>query len=261
MVQQQKKNVSKRKGKRTIKNKNERLIKIALIIVVAIFALIIYKIFDILVLSNDKYDLSGETYYQYFFGIQEEYSGKMDVVQKDDDTQLILENGKVIYLDSTPMYYKNVLGKMLFAKQMELVVPDVGNYKLNKFTNFYEENNTINIKKFNSSKSKKVDNGFVFDGNDLYFFLDDTVVTVGDTEYELSPLSYVIVNYRTNVEIYNYDKDEYTIIQDENSLKNDVIATNDAKNYTINLSLDSIKTEKSNQLLITSIDNLNEYDY
>ena len=68
MAQQQKKNVSKRKGKRTIKNKNERLIKIALIIVVAIFALIIYKIFDILVLSNDKYDLSGETYYQYFFG-------------------------------------------------------------------------------------------------------------------------------------------------------------------------------------------------
>ena len=73
--------------------------------------------------------------------------------------------------------------------------------------------------------------------------------------------AYVIVNYRTNVEIYNYDKDEYTIIQDENELKNDVLANNNAKNYTINLSLDSIKTENNNQLLITSIDNLSEYDY
>ena len=71
----------------------------------------------------------------------------------------------------------------------------------------------------------------------------------------------MIVNYRTNVEIYNYDKNEYTIIQDENALKNDIIAVNKAKNYSVNLSLDSMKTDKSNQLLITSIDNLNEYDY
>ena len=258
-MKQQRKNRSKRREKKL--NKNERTIKIALIIAVAIFAFVIYKIFDILVLSNEKYDLSGETYYQYFYGIMEEYSGKMDVVQRDDDVQLVLESGKVIYLDSTPMYYKNVLGKMLFAKDMELVVPDDGNYKLKKFTNVFEENNSIKVKKFNSSKARTVDNGFIFDGNDLYFFLDDTTVTVGGTEYELSPLSYVIVNYRTNVEIYNYDKDEYTIIQDENSLKTDVMAENKAKGYTINLSLDSMKTEKSNQLLITSISNLNEYDY
>ena len=185
----------------------------------------------------------------------------MEVVQRNDDIELVLENGKVIYLDSTPIYYKDTLGKMLFAKPMELVIPDVGNYKLSKFTNFYEENQTINVKKFNSSKAKSVNNGFVFDGNDLYFFLDETVVTVGGTDYELSPLSYAIVNYRSSVEIYNYDKDEYIIIQDENSLKNDVLAKSKSSNYTINMSLDSMKTEKSNQLLITSIDNLNEYDY
>ena len=211
MKQQPRKNVSKGKRRKENKNKSEKLVKIALIAAVVVFAFVIYKIFDILVLSNEKYDLSGETYYQYFYGIMEEYSGKMDVVQRNDDIQLVLENGKVIYLDSTPIYYKNVLGKMLFAKPMELVIPDVGNYKLSKFTNIYEENNTMQVKKFNSSKSKTINNGFIFDGNDLYFFLDDTVITIGDTEYELPPLSYVIVNYRTNVEIYNYDKNEYTI--------------------------------------------------
>lgn len=258
-MKQRKENRSKRRDKK--QNKNERTIKIALIVVCAIFALIIYKIFDILIFSNERYDLSGETYYQYFYGIMEEYSGKMDIVQRNDDVQLVLENGKVIYLDSTPMYYKNILGKMLFAKEMELVIPDEGNYKLRPFTNVFEENNSIKIKNFNSSKTKTIDNGFIFDGNDLYFFLDDTIITVGATEYELTPLSYVIVNYRSNVEIYNYDKDEYTIIQDENSLNSDVIAENKANGYIINLSLDSMKTEKSNQLLIASIGNLKEVEY
>ena len=159
MKQQPRKNVSKGKRRKENKNKSEKLVKIALIAAVVVFAFVIYKIFDILVLSNEKYDLSGETYYQYFYGIMEEYSGKMDVVQRNDDIQLVLENGKVIYLDSTPIYYKNVLGKMLFAKPMELVIPDVGNYKLSKFTNIYEENNTMQVKKFNSSKSKTIPSG------------------------------------------------------------------------------------------------------
>ena len=63
---------------------------------------------------------------------------------------------------------------------------------------------------------------------------------------------------KTNVEIYNYDTNEYTIIQDEESLKGDVTATNKSKNYIINMSLDSLKTDKSNQLLITNINNLNK---
>ena len=260
-MKQQSNKKTKTKGKKKKFNKNERLIKISLIIAVIVFAFIIYKIFDIVVLSNEKIDLSGETYYQYFYGIMDEYSGKMEVVQKDDDVQLILESGKKIYLDSTPIYYKNVLGKMVFAKEMELVIPDLGCYKLDKFTNVFKENKMMQIKKFNSSKAVAINNGFIFDGNDLYFFLDDVTLTVGNTEYELSPLSYAIVNYRSNVEFYNYDNDEYTIIQDENSLNSDVIANNKANNYSINLSLDSLKTDKNSQLLISNIGNLKGYEY
>ena len=65
-MKQQRKNGSKGKRRKS-SNKNERLIKIALIIVVIIFAFIVYKIFDILILSNERYDLSGGTYYQYFY--------------------------------------------------------------------------------------------------------------------------------------------------------------------------------------------------
>lgn len=256
MEQQPKRNPVNGKGV-----KKEKALKVAVIIVAILLALVIYKILDILVIKTERYDLSGQTYYQYFNGIEQEYSGKMDVVQKDDETQLILEDGQVVYLDSTPMYYKDILGKSLLPKEMELVVPDSATYKLNKFTNVIEENNKIKLKKLNSSKTKDIDNGFLFDGNDLYFFLDDTTITVGNKDYELPALSYAIVNYKTNVELYNYDTNEYTMIQDEESLKSDVTATNKSKNYTINMSLDSLKTDKSNQLLITNINNLREYDY
>ena len=256
MEQQPKRNPVNGKGV-----KKEKALRVAVIIVAILLALVIYKILDILVIKTERYDLSGQTYYQYFNGIEQEYSGKMDVVQKDDETQLILEDGQVVYLDSTPMYYKDILGKSLLPKEMELVVPDRGTYKLNKFTNVIEENNKIKLKKLNSSKTKDIDNGFLFDGNDLYFFLDDTTITVGNKDYELPALSYAIVNYKTNVELYNYDTNEYTMIQDEESLKSDVTATNKYKNYTINMSLDSLKTDKSNQLLITNINNLREYDY
>lgn len=257
-----------RKRKRTTKNKreftkNDRPIKIALTVAVIVFIFIIYKIFDTVILSNEKIDLSGEEYYQYFYGIMEEYSGNIEVVQDDEKIQLILKDNdnKVIYLDSTPIYYKNILGKVLFAKEMELVMPDKGIYKLSKFTNIIQENRNMYTKKFNKKETTALDNAFLFDGNDLYFFLEETVITVGETEFTVSPLSYVIVNYRQNVEIYDYEKDEYTIIQDENSLTADVLAENIARNYTINMSIDSLTTKQNNQLLITSINNLTEFDY
>ena len=105
-----KKNSKRRTSKKT--NKNERFIKIALVVIVIAFAFILYKIFDILVLSNERYDLSGTNYYQYFYGIMEEYSGKMEVVQRNDDIELVLENGKVIYLtfdDGPSKYTDNIL--------------------------------------------------------------------------------------------------------------------------------------------------------
>lgn len=260
MAQQRK---SRKKRREKVSGKNDRLLIIGLVIAGIVLIYIIYRIFAAVVLSNETYDLSGEYYYQYFYGIKEEYSGNMEVLQDEDTIQLILKDNdnKVIYLDSTPIYYENILGKVLFAPEMELVMPDVGNYKLSKFTNIIQENRQMYMKKFNKDEKTALGNAFLFDGNNLYFFLEETVITVGGTDYTVSPLSYAIVNYRQSVEIYDYNTNEYTIIQDEEALTADVVATNTARNYTINMSVDSLTTEKSNQLLLTNISNLTEFSY
>ena len=259
MAQRKEKKPSKRKIKKF--GSNDRVIRIALIAAIIAFIFIIYQIFSAIVSSQTKIDLSGGSYYQYFYGLRQEYSGAMDVQEVNGEIKLILEGGRTIYLDSTPMYYKEVLGKALFPKEVELVVPGGEIYKLDKFTNVIRENYSTKIKKFNKNNQAEVDGSFIYDGNDLYFFLETTTISMGETQYMVSPLSYAIVNYRTSIEIYDYDKDEYTIIDSGDALTVDVLATGISNKYTINMSVDSLSTSAGEQLLIKSMSNLKEYKY
>ena len=255
--------IKKSQSKRKIKKfgSNDKVIRIALVAVIIAFVFIIYQIFNAIVSSQTKINLSGESYYQYFAGIKQEYSGSMDVQQINDDIKLVLEGGKTVYLDSTPMYYTDVLGKALIPAQVELVMPTGEIYKLDKFTNIIRENYTSKIKKFNKNNQEEVNGSFLYDGNDMYFFLETTTITIGANQYVVSPLSYAIVNYRTSIEIYDYEKNDYITINDDESLKFDVLATGISNKYSINMSIDSLSTSKGEQLLIKSINDLKEYKY
>jgi len=252
-----------KKKKKNVKNetKNEITIKLGLIITLIIFLYIVYKIFNIAIFSKEKVDLSDENLYQYFYGMKEEYRGKKEIYETKDEIGLILENGSKVGLDSTPIYYEDVIGKVLFAKEMELVNIDGGNYRISRFTNIIQENNLTYAKKINKKNKKILDNAFIFDGKDLYFFLDEMQIKIGEQEYNLSPLSFAIIDYRNNIEFYNYETNEYTIINDEELVKIDVLATCNLHNYTINMSVDSVNSAKNSKLLISNISNLPELEY
>ena len=99
--------------------------------------------------------------------------------------------------------------------------------------------------------NRKLEDAFLYDGDSLYFFIENTTLTVNGLEYKLPPLSYANVKYKGYVEIYNYDTDEYEYIE---SVDTDVIAK--TNKYSINLSIDSVQCEGMEQLLITRIKNL-----
>jgi len=253
---------SKTRTKKDNENKNDLVVKIGIIIITVVFIAIIYKIFNIVILNNEKIDLSGETYYQYFQGLYEEYSGKMEIVTSNQNKQLLVEDGRVIYLYSTPIYYKDTLGKLILPNQMMLINTANGSIsKLEEYTNIIQNSKTMYAKKFKKENKKNIDNSVIFDGNDVYLFLEETTITIGKKKYKLSPLSYAIVNYRQNVEFYDYDKNEYIILDEDKVISSDVIATNKNKDYTMNLSIDSLSTGSSEQLLINNINDLNKLDY
>ena len=123
-------------------------------------------------------------------------------------------------------------------------------YKIKHFSNVFFDTETTYLER---NKNEALNNAFIYDGQDLYFFLETTTLKIGEEQYELSPLSYVICS-QEQVEIYQKDQDKYTII--ENKPKEVLAKTQD---YTINLNIDSIQNGEQQQLLIKSKDKLQNF--
>lgn len=222
----------------------------ALIVIIVIVIIIIGSLNSTTVESHD--------FYQWYSGQRVEYKGELTFTRKEGLTELKATDRKVT-LDSTPVYYSDENGKVIFPEDMAVVYPNNNGmmYRINHFADITEENGEIYLETNLATKTNKskLEKAFLYDGQDLYFFLERTSITVNGTTYEVSPLSYAIVRYKQSVEIYNYDKDEYQVI--------DTTETQDVKvvtdTYTINMSVDSLQTAEKEQLLIKGLSYLQEF--
>jgi hypothetical protein len=123
-------------------------------------------------------------------------------------------------------------------------------YKVNYFSTIYLDKDTAYV---SDGKFKKpLYNSFLYDGNDLYFFIEETKIKVLGKEYVLSPLSYVVVRYNDAIEVYDKSKETYQVIP----IGDDEIIAK-SKNYSINLSIDAINYNNKERLLIKKADFLN----
>ena len=159
-----------------------------------------------------------------------------------------------IQLDSTPIYYSDIENKAIFPENMEVVIPNENGqcYKINRFSNIYLKDNVIFLEYHN--RIKELSDSFIFDGSNLYFFITEAKLEIDDVIYEITPLSYVIANNKNSVEIYNKKEDKYTMIETANQA---IVTT---QNYSINVSLDTIKYGEKEQLLLHKFDDLKTID-
>lgn len=225
----------------------------ALIVIIVIVIIII-----IIIGSLNSTTVESHDFYQWYSGQRVEYKGELTFTRKEGLTELKATDRKVT-LDSTPVYYADENGKVIFPEDMAVVYPNNNGmmYRINHFADITEENGEIYLETNLATKTNKtkLEKAFLYDGQDLYFFLERTNITVNGTTYEVSPLSYAIVRYKQSVEIYNYEKDEYQVI--------DTTETQDAKvvtdTYTINMSVDSLQTAEKEQLLIKGLSYLQPF--
>lgn len=241
--------------------KNKKIIvNILIMIIGGGFLVGLYFIFNIFSNTGKEVKIIDEDLYQYFTGIKQEYSGKIEISEQENEDALKLEDGTTVLLDSTPMFYKNSY-KLILPEQMEAVYLNTGkSYKTEKYSFLNYQSEITYIQKDSNSNGRSLEKAFLYDGNDVYVFVEKTKLQVGENQYELSPLSYAIVTYRQSIDIYNYETDEYILIDDE-ELTKDVKATTDEGKYTINLSVDSVKSGESEKLLMKNIDSLEKLEY
>ncbi len=216
--------------KEFIKKKYNILIPAFLIIVILIAVILYAREY-----KNNRYAINENVnVYQYFSGNKMEYVAKIGRNRK----KVILNfesKDFAVNLDSTPVYVKDDKNiDVIFPKEMALVDPLKDKiYQVDALSELYVENNLtyLRLNRFN----KNFDHVFLYDGRDLYFFVDATTITIGDRKIDLSAMSYVSCSYLNMFEYYDRESDTY-----------ETISLNDEKVYvendymTIDVSLDKV---------------------
>lgn len=253
-------NVSVEDTAKRVQNKRESDKKLRIILFSVIGAIIL--LFGLFLLFRyfsklKKYEYN-ENYpmYQYFSGVKILYEGKVTLTNDGNITTVESKNG-ISDIKDAPIYFQNVKNEVLITKNMQLVIPRLfnQNYKIKYFTKLIYDEDTDIVSYLNANKEVSLEKSFLYDGNNLYLFLSDVLLVVNDKEYDLSSLSYAIVNYMGEVEIYDKLNDKYYIID---MCEKDVVASMDE--YTINLSTDMLSHKENSRLLIKSVDSLNVYN-
>ena len=121
--------------------------------------------------------------------------------------------------------------------------------KISKYSNKINKYNLTNMLdnylKYNTT-SYALYNSFLYDGNDLYFFPNETVIEIDGKKYNLTPYSYAIVRYDKECILYNYELDtdfgEISINDKENGQH--IEAGRGEKELVIHVSSGSIEIEE-----------------
>lgn len=219
---------------------------------IAVFLIVVGSILIIKLLVPKKEAVYPKTriveYYEYFETQKNEYTAT--ITYKDDVIETISCKDCSMYENTFP-YYKDKT-KITLLKPMSIVFYYQGSlsYKLPCFAEI-EHNEGSNII-YTGGKEYLTDDFFIFDGEDLYFFISDTTLTVNGVNYELSKYSYI---FARNNELLYYDHDSDKAVL----LPNVVSASVRVGAIDIDLLKDVIVDQNSRILLSNEVNYLPEF--
>ena len=229
-----------------IKENYKLMIPIALMVVVFIAAIVYYKV----TVYDNFAKKEEEKVYQWFYDQKYEYTGIVSTNRKDEIVGFKSKEIDV-NLDSTPIYYQKE-EKIIFPNNMSIVMPTLNcdEYLANKYSYITSKkgNNTLVTEKYKN----RLGHYFLYDGYDLYFFLDETTITIDETQITLSPLSYIIAKAGKSISYYDKKSDNYKTIKTD---KTSIIA--ESKYYKINVMTDTRDYYGTDVILTGKVEELN----
>lgn len=232
-----------------IKDNYKIIIPILLILVLFIAFFIYYKVS---ILDNYRKD-TEDNFYQYFYDKKYEYKGIVTTNRRDVIVDFKTDDYDIKF-ESTPIYYADK-DKVIFPQDMSVVMPTLSCAEYLTMGYSYLELSNDNYILTTKGYSNKLGKYFLFDGGDLYFFLDEVKLKIGESEVTLSPMSYVVAKYNKTISYYDKKSDTYKTIEvsdDQSIVYNDY--------YKIYVSLDQIDYYGTEVILTAGIDNLNTID-
>ena len=229
-----------------IKENYKLMIPIALMIVIFIAALVYYK-----VTIFDNYTTEKEDkFYQWYYEQKHEYNGIVSENRRKEIVDFKAKDIKINF-DSTPIYYKEK-DKVIFPANMSVIMPTLNcaEYYANKYSyiTLKKDNYILTTEKYNNRLGRYI----LYDGRDLYFFIDEVTITIDKEKITLSPLSYVIAKTGESLSYYDKKTDVFKKIKTTNKK---IIVENNY--YKINVSSDNIDYYGNDVILTEKVDELN----
>lgn len=216
------------------------------IVLVIIGSIIVINI----VVDNNKIVTKTKDYHFYEYFENKKTSFKGTLKYENDQVVSIKAEDFNIYEDSF-IYYEDKM-RVILPKDMSIVFYFRNNlsYKLPKYSEVASEDSTNII--YTGGKKYLNDDFFLYDGEDLYFFISDTNLNINGMVYPLSKYSYV---YARGDELlyYNHDADEAVLLKDVQS------ASVKVKNVGIDLLNDATVENNKISILNDNIASLGSY--
>lgn len=221
------------------------IVGVALILIL----IIVLVLMNVVKKEINQFKTEDESFYQYFGTQRFEYDTKLTIDNSGSITELKIDDESIV-LDSTPFFYKKEK-KVLFPKLMSVVFPR-SNGLQNKIPYYSSvDGNSLNYYIKNNNLNYMVDTAFLYDGNDLYFFLTDVEITFGDNIVKIPSFSYATLNYNKELYIFNYD----TQLMDYYENVSDTVYAR-GSGFTVNMSIDAIIYGENSRLLVKNLDYL-----
>lgn len=232
-----------------IKENYKLMIPIVLMIVLFLAFIIYYKVS---ISNNYTKDTEGK-FYQYFYDKKYEYTGVVTTNKRDEVVGFKTDDYDITF-DSTPIYYQDK-NKVILPSDMSVVMPTLScaEYLSQGFSTITFENGVYNL--VTNKYNNKLNHYFLYDGKDLYFFIENVTLKYNSEEVTLSPFSYVIAKSGKYISYYDKKNDMFKTIELDS---NEVMVSNDY--YKINVMKDMLDYQGTNIVLTSGIDNLNTID-
>lgn len=246
---------NRKKPKKQKKNKKSNKLDFLIKFIAIIFLIIVVFWISRFTKTMDTKTTENEDFFQFIGERVIEYSGELTLSRKEGITELNVQDIE-LELNSSPIYYAKE-PKLLLPEDMAIISPyDNGKMqKVKHFSNIKDEEYAVFLNIYNENKEKVIDitNSFLYDGDNIYIFPNGATIMCGTDTYVITPLSYVNAIYKDYIEIFDYQTQQYNIIQTQDT---EVFAIIDE--YKINLNTDVLYRPDQEQLLIKNINYLED---
>jgi hypothetical protein len=182
-------------GMRRIFNRRQLIISILIML-----SLVVVGVIVVLVLSRAERVTVDEPVYQYVFSEPELYESGISMKKTSDG--ITIDNGEQQYeTDGYPFYYENEKAMILTDSFMYLSPEATFDGRVDYFTKITDTGNGYEL---DGQSGTKLYAGMLYDGDDVYIFLEETTVTCNGMTRVVPAFSYVVCFQGSSILIGSY---------------------------------------------------------